>query len=209
MLSARMRATLARRIGEVSAVKGVEVRAGSVQAAHHDAGDGGYKKGMPILASPVLFRTSFETYKKNPVLREEVFGPAAIVVVCETEGQLVEAAGMVQGSLTGTIWAGGPDIVLAKQLERILEQRVGRLIFNGVPTGVDVCAAMVQGGPYPATNQAWSTAVGLLAILRWCRPVCYQNAPEALLPVELRNANTMKLRRLVNGEWTAEGVGKC
>ena len=130
------------------------------------------------------------------------------MVVCYDDRQLVDAAAMIQGSLTGTIWAGGTDGELAQRVQNILEQRVGRLIYNGVPTGVEVSPSMVHGGPFPATNQPHTTAGGAFAVTRWTRPICYQSTPEAMLPAELRNANPLKVRRLVNGEWTDEGLGK-
>lgn len=207
MLNARTRANFARRAEEVAAVNGVEARAGSVQAAHRTAEEAGHHAaGTPIRASAALFRTTFEVFRRSPTLREEVFGPAAVLVVCDGDQQLVDAAATIQGSLTGTIWAAAGDEAVAQRVQYVLEQRVGRLIHNGVPTGVEVCAAMVHGGPYPATNQPHTTAVGPFAIRRWCRPVAWQNTPEALLPGELRSDNPMKIRRLVNGEWSSEGV---
>jgi NADP-dependent aldehyde dehydrogenase len=201
MLNRRTRRTFAKRVGEVGAAAGVEVRGGSPQAAHREAEAAEDKPGTPIRSSPVVFRTAFEAFRKTPTLHEEVFGPAVVVVVCEGEGQLADAAASIQGSLTGTIWAGAADSNLAKRIELILEQRVGRIIFNGVPTGVEVSPAMVHGGPYPATARPESTAVGPEAIRRWARPVCYQNVPEMFLPPELRNGNPLGVRRRVNGEW--------
>jgi NADP-dependent aldehyde dehydrogenase len=81
----------------------------------------------------------------------------------------------------------------------LLEQKVGRVLFNGYPTGVEVCDAMVHGGPYPATSDARGTSVGSLAIERFLRPVCYQNCPDALLPDALKNANPLGIARLVDG----------
>lgn len=207
MLNRRTRRTFARRIGEVMAVPGVEVRAGSPQAAHRDAADPEDKPGFPIRSSPALFRVSLDHFRRSPALHDEIFGPAAILVVCDRPELLAEAAATIQGSLTATIWAAATDEGPARHLQRILEQRVGRLIFNGVPTGVEVCPSMVHGGPYPATNQPQSTAIGPYAIHRWCRPISYQNTPEAFLPAELRNANPLRIRRLVNGQWTDGGVG--
>ncbi|MEX2220114.1 MAG: aldehyde dehydrogenase (NADP(+)) [Phycisphaerales bacterium] len=207
MLSARTRANFARRAEEVAGTTGVDVRAGSVQAGHRTAREAQHHAdGTPIRASAALFRATFDAFKRSPALRDEVFGPAAILVVCDDPEQLVDAAAAIQGSLTGTIWAGGTDEPLARRIHQVLEQRVGRLIYNGVPTGVEVAAAMVHGGPFPATNQPQTTAVGPFAVRRWCRPVCYQNAPDAFLPAELRNGNPLRLRRLVNGEWTYDGV---
>jgi 2,5-dioxopentanoate dehydrogenase len=193
MLGERTRANFAARVRQVGGVGGVEVRAGSPAAAD-SAG-----KDQPIRCAPVLFRTTFEIFKAQPTLHEEVFGPAAIVVLCENDRQLIDAAAAVQGSLTGTIWASETDSALARTVLTILEQRVGRVIFNGVPTGVEVCASMVHGGPFPATNQAQTTAVGPAAIKRWARPVCYQHTPAAFLPAELRDENTLRIPRVVDG----------
>lgn len=202
MLSHRVRLGFARRIGEVMAVPGVEVRAGSPMAPHRSgSGAEKFEPGYGIFASPVLLKTRFETFRRNPTLAEECFGPSAIVVVCEDERDLLAAAASIQGSLTGSIFAGGLDTALVRQLLGILEQRVGRIVFNGVPTGVEVAAAMVQGGPWPATNAPHTTAVGWYAMKRWARPVCYQNAPEGLLPAELRDENALGMWRLANGEW--------
>lgn len=197
MLSGRMLTNFSARILEVAAVPGVEVRGGSPNAGHQTAD----AKGVATRCSPVLFRTNFDTFRKNPTLHEEVFGPALIMVVCDDQDQMAAAAASIQGSLTGSIWAAAADGALARRIQAILEQRVGRIIFNGVPTGVEVCPAMVHGGPYPATNQPHTTAAGPDAIRRWARPVCYQTVPEAFLPPELRNTNPLKIRRLVNGEW--------
>ena len=206
MLSRRTRRNFAIRVGEVMGTPGVEVRAGSPQAAHRDAADADDQPGFAIRSSPVLFKTTFDHFRKSPSLHAEVFGPALILVLCDSPGQLADAAASIQGSLTGTIWASAADEALARRLQRILEQRVGRLIFNGIPTGVEVCPSMVHGGPYPATNQPQATSVGPFAIQRWCRPICYQNVPEAFLPQELRNANPLQIRRLVNGVWSQAGA---
>lgn len=209
MLSHRVRLGFAKRIGEVMAVPGVEVRAGSPMASHRTgAGAEKVERGYGIFASPVLLKTRFETFRRNPTLLEECFGPSAIVVICEDERDLLEAAASVQGSLTGSIFAGSLDTALVRQLQGILEQRVGRIIFNGVPTGVEVAPAMVQGGPWPATNAPHTTAVGWYAVKRWARPVCYQNAPAQLLPAELRDENPLGLWRLVNGEWGKGAIDK-
>lgn len=199
MLSPRTRGLYAKRAAEVAGVSGVQLRAGSPNPGH--SGPEGWEPGSPVLGAPALLRTSFEVFRRSPTLHEEVFGPACVVVVCESAEQLVDAAASVHGSLTGTIWAGAVDADLAVRVQSVLEQRVGRLIYNGVPTGVEVVSAMVHGGPFPATNQPWSTAVGTLAARRWCRPVCYQNTPEGFLPAELRNANPRGIRRVVNGVW--------
>lgn len=189
MLSPRIAEGYRRRLREVAGVQGVEARAGS---ARQDA---------TTRTQPVLFRCTADAYRLAPALHEEIFGPAAVLVVCDDEAQLLEAASFVQGSLTGTIWYGTTDGPAVRRLQGILEQRVGRLIFNGVPTGVEVCDSIVHAGPFPATNRPADSSVGPTAIERWCRPIAYQNTPEAFLPAELRNANPLSIRRRVNGEW--------
>ncbi|MBL8761629.1 MAG: aldehyde dehydrogenase (NADP(+)) [Phycisphaerae bacterium] len=202
MLSRRIRAGFIKRTSEIAAVPGVQIRGGSPEPGHRAQGTSHQKEtAFPVRCSATLFRTNFETFKNNPTLLEECFGPAAVLVVCENEDQLVAAASMIQGSLTASIFAGAADAAIAGQLLATLELRAGRIVFNGVPTGVEVCAGMVHGGPFPATNQPHTTAVGHHAIERWCRPVCYQNAPSTLLPPELREENLPQVRRRVDGVW--------
>ncbi len=197
MLNRRTLDTLLRRLGEVASVKGVELRAGQ-------AGRAAALGGGTIASGPALYRTSLATFRAERRLHKECFGPVAIVVLCDTEQELVEGAALIQGSLTGSIFSGAMDATLAARVQSILEQRVGRIIHNGVPTGVEVCHAMTHGGPFPATNQPHTTAVGPLAIERWCRPVTYQNTPDQHLPVELRSDNPRRIERLVNGVPTRE-----
>lgn len=123
----------------------------------------------------------------NPKLHKEVFGPFSIIVQCEDEAQLLEIIEGLEGQLTGTIIAEECEIESLELLVDTLRHRVGRLIFNGVPTGVEVCASMNHGGPYPASTDSRFTAVGTHSIRRWVRLVSYQNMPKALLPPELRN----------------------
>jgi 2,5-dioxopentanoate dehydrogenase len=200
MLNPRTRQNYVRRMMAVGGSPGVALRAGACGDGMDPRSDASLDSG-PVRSTSALFSTSFDVFRRDEGLRDEVFGPATLFVKCESEQQMLEAAASVQGSLTATIWASGDDARLARRLHQILEQRVGRLIYNGVPTGVEVCNAMVHGGPYPATNQQHTTAVGMYAIKRWARPVCYQNAPDGLLPPELRNGNPLKVRRLVDGEW--------
>lgn len=202
MLSRRIRASYIKRTSEIAAAPGVQIRGGSPEPGHRAQGtDHQAETKFPIRCSATLFRTSFESFKTSPTLLEECFGPAAVLVVCENEDQLVAAASMIQGSLTASIFAGAADAAIAGQLLATLELRAGRIVFNGVPTGVEVCAGMVHGGPFPATNQPHTTAVGHHAIERWCRPISYQNAPSTLLPPELREENLPQVRRRVDGVW--------
>jgi len=191
MLSMRIASNYSRRCNDLLAIPGVELCSGNAPDP--------LEPGRPIRMRPALLRTTYETFRRNIALREECFGPSTILVVCNGEDDLLEAAGMIQGSLTGSIFAVGHDAALAVQIQATLEQRVGRIVFNGVPTGVEVVASTVHGGPYPATNQPNSTAVGPLAIERWCRPVSYQNTPDSMLPPELRDDNPLGITRLIDG----------
>lgn len=202
MLSRRIRASYIMRTSEIASVPGVQIRGGSPEPGHRAKGTSHQAETTyPIRCSATLFRTNFETFRTSPTLLEECFGPAAVLVVCENESQLMTAATMIQGSLTASLFAGAADANLATQMLGTLELRAGRVVFNGVPTGVEVCAGMVHGGPFPATNQPHTTAVGHHAIERWCRPVCFQNAPSTMLPPELREENLPQIRRRVDGVW--------
>jgi len=106
----------------------------------------------------------------------------------------------VEGQLTATVHATGDDRALAAKLLPVLERKAGRVLFNGYPTGVEVCHSMVHGGPFPATSDARSTSVGATAIERFLRPVCYQDVPAELLPEALRDENPLGLTRMVDGQ---------
>lgn len=139
-------------------------------------------------------------------LETEVFGPATIVVTVPDVQTLARYFSQMQGQLTVTLQAEGDDLsVHAGELAQ-LEHRAGRLLVNGYPTGVEVCDAMVHGGPYPATSDARGTSVGTLAIDRYLRPVCFQNYPDASLPPALQNANPLGIQRLLDGRMTDEAL---
>jgi 2,5-dioxopentanoate dehydrogenase len=154
----------------------------------------------------IFLETDLSTFVREPELHEELFGPATLLVKCSSEADLIEFAKQLKGQLTATLHADEPDMELAGRLAEILRTKVGRIIWNGYPTGVEVCPAMHHGGPYPATSDARFTSVGTAAIERFVHPTCYQNFPEALLPVELRNKNEKNIWRTVNGELTKEDV---
>jgi len=157
----------------------------------------------PSQARAALYVTSAETFLRTPTLREEIFGPAATVVACRDEAQLVEVVDSLDGQLTASMHLATDspaDLVFARQLLPILERKVGRIVANGFPTGVEVSHAMVHGGPFPATSDSRVTSVGTSAIERFLRPVCYQDMPSALLPAALGDANILGLIRLRDGE---------
>ena len=121
----------------------------------------------------------------NPALQHEVFGAVGIFVECDDAGQMLEVANALEGQLTVTLQMDQGDEGLAAKMLPVLEEKAGRLLCNGFPTGVEVSPAMMHGGPYPASTDIRATSVGTLAIRRWLRPVAYQNVPAALLPAEL------------------------
>ena len=141
------------------------------------------------------------------MLQEEVFGPSTVVVEVEDQAQLSAAINSLHGQLTATLIGEVTDIEQFGELTALLEQKVGRILLNGYPTGVEVCDSMVHGGPYPATSDARGTSVGTLAIDRFLRPVCFQNYPDNLLPDALKNANPLGLHRLVDGQLSDRSLG--
>jgi len=154
-------------------------------------------------AQPQLFKADVSLLiDGDELLQEEVFGPATVVVEVADKAELIRALHGLRGQLTATLIGDEADFSAFGDLVAVLEQKAGRLLLNGYPTGVEVCDSMVHGGPYPATSDARGTSVGTLAIDRFLRPVCYQNFPDALLPEALKNANPLGINRLVDGETT-------
>jgi len=134
-------------------------------------------------AKPYLFKTSVKEWLAETELQEEVFGPLGIIVEIDTTDDMFEIARAIEGQLTCTIHMDDADTETAQKLMPLLERKAGRVLVNGFPTGVEVCDAMVHGGPYPASTNFGATSVGTMAIRRFLRPVSYQNVPDALLPV--------------------------
>jgi NADP-dependent aldehyde dehydrogenase len=157
-------------------------------------------------AAAAVFATDARTFLQNDVLQEEMFGPSTIVVACNSAEHLEQIARQLPGQLTATVHGTEQDLVNHRTLLSILEQKAGRLIFNGFPTGVEVCASMHHSGPYPATTWPYFTSVGTAAIHRFARPVCFQNFPDAALPLELRKKNTRNIWRLIDDQWTQADV---
>ena len=141
----------------------------------------------------------------NTNLHQEVFGPFSMVVQCENTQQLEEIISKLEGQLTGTILAED-ELENYSNIVSALQNRVGRIIFNGVPTGVEVCPAMVHGGPYPASTDSRFTAVGTESIKRWVRPFSFQSWPNELLPEELKNENPLKISRVIDGKKTTDKI---
>ncbi len=167
---------------------------------------GGAPEPGAYAGQPMLFATSARHFMQTPSLLEEVFGPATLLIECSGREELIAVATYLNGQLTATLHMaerGGAerDTALARELLPLLERRAGRIIVNGFPTGVEVCYAMVHGGPSPATSDSRVTSVGAMSIERFLRPVCYQDLPAALLPEPLQDANPLGLWRLVEGKF--------
>lgn len=176
---------------QVCSVPGVKVQARSQPPA-----DSGRTHG-----EAVLLVTDANNFRKHPELATEVFGPCTVLISTRTVEQMEEIAAGLEGQLTATVHGTPGDLGKAAKLLRVLERKAGRLIINGFPTGVEVCAAMNHGGPYPATTDVRFTSVGTAALLRFVRPVCYQDFPASLLPEALREENPLGIRRLVDGKY--------
>lgn len=165
---------------------------------------GGRDESLDAEGVTNLFTTTGSAFLADPSLSEEVFGSTSLVVRIEDEAQLPLIVAALEGQLTATVHAATEDFALAGELLPELELKVGRVIFNGWPTGVDVGQAMVHGGPYPSTYDGRSTSVGTLAIERFLRPVAYQDLPAGLRPSGLDDENSLGIFRQVDGEFGRE-----
>lgn len=152
--------------------------------------------------NPWVFRTSAEALLSDASLTGEAFGPSTTIVTYGDDGELLRVLDSLEGQLTMTIHADAADLPVDAAIVSAMQARCGRLIMNGFPTGVEVCSAMVHGGPFPATTDARSTSVGTAAIERFSRPFCFQDAPADLLPEALRDGNPLGIWRLVDGHYT-------
>lgn len=153
---------------------------------------------------PSVATTTARNFLSHPALATEAFGPFALLLLADSTDELEACAAALEGQLTATLHGNAADLAAARPLLATLEQKAGRIVINGFPTGVEVCPAMNHGGPYPATTDVRFTSVGTAAIQRFVRPVCYQSLPDELLPAALQNANPLGLLRLVNGTPTRE-----
>ncbi|AQG80045.1 aldehyde dehydrogenase (NADP(+)) [Spirosoma montaniterrae] len=152
---------------------------------------------------PAVLTTTTPLYLSNDELSQEIFGPSSLIVVCQDESELAECIASLEGQLTATLYAT-PDELRPSAYNWIdlLQNKAGRVLFGGFPTGVEVAEAMTHGGPFPATTDSRTTSVGTAAILRWVRPITYQSFPDELLPLALQNANPLGIWRNVDGVMT-------
>ncbi|MCH4564353.1 aldehyde dehydrogenase (NADP(+)) [Halomonas sp. EGI 63088] len=154
----------------------------------------------PCACQTALFATQASDFLKNEALQAEVFGAASLVIECDDIDQVKAVAEALEGQLTATLQMDAGDLEAARTLLPLLERKAGRVLANGWPTGVEVCDAMVHGGPFPATSDSRTTSVGSAAIYRFLRPVCYQNLQQGLLPEVLKDGNPLGVSRLVDGK---------
>ena len=159
------------------------------------------KSGTPTLTS-----TSAKNFVNNPSLHKEIFGPYSLLVECDNDNQLLKVIESLEGQLTGTLMGSDNDFSEASEIISILQNKVGRLIFNSTPTGVEVCYSMQHGGPAPSTTDSRFTSVGTDAIKRFVRPICLQGMPEPLLPEALKDSNPLNIIRLVDGKFTNKKI---
>ena len=164
----------------------------ALKAASHTEGKGG----------PALFRTTGKAFMTEHALHAEIFGPASLLVACDDIAEMRAITEMLEGQLTATVQMDDADADQVRALLPVLERKVGRILANGMPTGVEVSTAMVHGCPFPATSDGRSSSVGTAAIQRFLRPVCYQNIPQALLPEALRDENAGGIWRRRDGAMT-------
>ncbi len=147
-------------------------------------------------------------FRENHLLQEEIFGPATLLVECENEAEVLKTIESLPGQLTATVHLTPDEEESSRAFLEAFTEKAGRVLLNGYPTGVEVCPSMQHGGPYPATTDSRFTSVGTAAILRFARPVCFQNFAEKLLPAELQNANKLRIWRQINGRLTKDDVGR-
>ncbi|MFT3680245.1 MAG: aldehyde dehydrogenase (NADP(+)) [Ferruginibacter sp.] len=152
--------------------------------------------------TPALLQTTAANFISNTALQTEIFGPASLLVLCDDKTEMQHALEILHGQLTGTVIGTIDDIKAFRTCIDVLSSKTGRLIYNAVPTGVEVCHAMVHGGPYPATTDSRSTSVGADAIKRFARPLCWQDCPMEFLPAALQNDNPLNIMRKINGQYT-------
>lgn len=195
MLSSALRDNFARQVANSLSIPGV------CEVVRVDSGEAeGY------LPNIVVVTASEHTLRTSPGLLQEHFGPFAVVVTTDSVSGMERVASFLPASLTVSIHCAPDETEGCRGLAAIAQQKAGRVVWNGFPTGVAVARAMHHGGPYPASTFAAQTSVGSFAIRRWTRPICYQSCPDALLPAALQSSNPLGLRRLVDGAWSIDPI---
>lgn len=186
--------------------RGLEHAVAATQSrpAVHTLTGGLVVEGDAFCYANTVLRTTAADFIADQSLQTEHFGPVTLIVVCQSRAELESAIRALHGNLTATIHAEVAEIDLAEAIFSLLREKVGRLLWNGFPTGVEVVHAQQHGGPYPATTAPATTSVGLTAIRRFQRPVAYQNMPDVLLPDALKNANPLGIWRIIDNQFTRQ-----
>jgi 2,5-dioxopentanoate dehydrogenase len=153
-----------------------------------------------------LFQTTVSALLSDTSLSDERFGPAALLVGYSNVPELLQVARNMEAQLTATMHGDAEDLAMHEDLLFLLERKVGRVIWNGFPTGVEVGHGMVHGGPWPATSDSRFSSVGARAIDRFARPVCFQDFPQESLPEELKDSNPLGIWRTTDGAYTRAAV---
>ena len=192
MLHAGIRSAFVTGNEDIANVNGVSVAGMSAVAGSASA----------TQAECVIYTADLDTVRANQELQHEVFGPCSIITRCNTSEDMLSFARSLEGQLCASIHGTAEDLRENAELVRILERKVGRIIFNGFGTGIEVCPSMHHGGPYPAASHSFFTSIGTGSIYRFVRPVCYQSFPEDCLPELLQGKNTRGSHRLVDGKLT-------
>lgn len=187
------------RLGE-SYVEGIDRAKTAGARVTHEAGA---RDGVNVRAALLL--TDGQQFVEQRELREEIFGPVSLLVQVSDVEEFTRVAHAIEGQLTATLFASPDELADHRALIQQLERKVGRLVLNSVPTGVEVSAAMHHGGPYPASTDSRTTSIGTASIDRFARPVCYQGFPALALPEALRDTNPLGIWRLVDGALTRVG----
>jgi NADP-dependent aldehyde dehydrogenase len=166
------------------------------------AGRSGTKRsvGPGYAVAITVFEATAEDFLRDPAFQNEIFGPSTLIVRADSGDQLMQVAESLEGQLTATIQKAEGDLEEFPDLVPVLLEKAGRIVFDGYPTGVEVCHSMVHGGPYPATSDPRTTSVGTRAIERFTKLACFQNAPDEVLPDELRDENPLGIVRMVDGK---------
>ena len=164
------------------------------------------KLSAELQGRPVVARVSGSDFIANPNLAEEIFGPFSLLIECDGTEELIETLKTFRGQLTASVMGTSGDITTFRTQIELLQEVVGRLIFNGMPTGVEVGYSMQHGGPFPASTDGRFTSVGVDAIKRFVRPVAFQDAPDSYLPDELKDTNPLNIWRRVDGQLTKESI---
>ena len=186
MLHSGIRDAYQKGINELKSCEGVRLEYISDESSFNEGGSH---------AGPCVLSASVRDFLNDSAMMEEVFGPSTLLISYDDSSQLIEVASKMEGQLTASVFGKEKDLQTENLLMSHLEMIAGRILFNQFPTGVEVCASVVHGGPYPATTDGRSTSVGTGAILRFARPVCFQGFPDEWLPDELKEANPLGLSR--------------